>query len=139
MVDCVIATWARAGADTHHRLPRRRLRECTAPASCDYGRVIVLPSIVMPALESARPTRVEPWTIVMLTAATMLPRNLVVWPRVADVPTCQKTFFACAPPLRMTCELVLVVSAVPTWKTQRPLAGPASVTLPVSCADEVKQ
>ena len=46
------------------------------------------------------PVTAAPLFTVMLTAARMFPLKLQVVPRVAELPTCQKTFFAWAPPLR---------------------------------------
>ena len=69
----------------------------------------------------------------------MLPRNVVPVPRVAELPTCHHTFFAWAPPLSAIFALVPVVSVDPIWNTHTPLAGPASVTVPVTAMDDATQ
>lgn len=62
----------------------------------------------------------------------MFPANVVFVPSVAELPTCQNTFFDSAPPDMMTWLLPLAVVTVETiWKIQIPEAGPAKVRLPV--------
>ncbi len=50
---------------------------------------------------------------VMDVCARIVPTKLVVEPSVAELPTCQKTLHACAPPSRMTLALEAVVSVDP--------------------------
>ena len=53
-------------------------------------------------------------------------------PNVAELPTCQKTFFDNPPPAMMTWLLpVAVINVEPIWKIHTPVAGPDSVKLPV--------
>jgi hypothetical protein len=46
----------------------------------------------------------------------MFPENEEVVPRVAELPTCQKTLAGWAPLMRTTLLLVAVVSALAIWK-----------------------
>src|SRR5659263_729053 len=64
----------------------------------------------------------------------MLPWKDEVVPSVAEVPTCQKTLLAKAPPLRMTWRPAVVVSVDAIWKIQTPL--PESVRSPDDIASE---
>jgi len=78
---------------------------------------------------------------VKLTAdpARIFPRNFMPVPIVAKVPGAQYTLQA-LPPLAMTTWAVAVVRPVPTWNTQTPEDGPASVRMPVvRPAPELKQ
>lgn len=71
-----------------------------------------------------------PVVSVMLVRAMRLPWNLVAVPRVADEPTCQKTWHVCAPLVRRTTALLAVVSVLPILKMKTPL--PLSVSDPFS-------
>jgi hypothetical protein len=62
----------------------------------------------------------------------MVPTNLVVVPRVAELPTCQKTSHAWVESRTLTTELLAVVSLLPIWKIQGP--EPVRVRVPVSSA-----
>ncbi len=77
----------------------------------------------------------------MLVSARMSPWNDVVVPRVAEVPTCQKTLHADPELIRTTDEPVAVVSVLPILKMKTALGLPKalSVRMPVSCAEEEKQ
>jgi len=46
----------------------------------------------------------------------MLPLKSVVVPRVAELPTCQKTLQGCAPLISTTRALDAVVRVLPIWK-----------------------
>src|ERR1700676_165111 len=76
---------------------------------------------------SARPSSVTPVVIVIDFSARMLPLNDEYVPRGAELPTCQKTLQAVAPPSRVILLLLPVVSEDPIWK-MNPAAGlpPAS-------------
>src|SRR5687768_1285180 len=78
-----------------------------------------------------RPTICEPLFTVIDVAARMLPLKIVVVSSVADVPTCQKTFEAFAPPVRITCAPGPVVSVDPILKIKIAFGSPcaSSVTL----------
>src|SRR5205814_85487 len=78
-----------------------------------------------PLRARARPLRVAPFVKVMEVSATMFPLKVEDVPSVAELPTCQNTFLACVPPLRITCELVAVVSEDPTWKMKTAFASPS--------------
>jgi hypothetical protein len=74
--------------------------------------------------------------------ATTVPKKVLVAPNVADVPICQKTLPACAPPVRVTTADAAVVKVVAIWKTNMALGLPPalSVKVPVAkAAEEVKQ
>jgi hypothetical protein len=68
----------------------------------------------------------------MLVRAMIVPTKVVVVPRVAELPTCQKTSHACVGSITLTTALLAVVSVLPIWKTQGP--EPVSVSVPVSTA-----
>jgi hypothetical protein len=77
---------------------------------------------------------------VMLVLTSRVPTKVVSVPSVAELPTCQYT--PQGPPLiRATLEPVAVVSVLPTLKMKTAFGSPppSSVSVPVSCADEVKQ
>ena len=62
----------------------------------------------------------------------MFPWNTVVDPRVAELPTCQKTFLAWTPGPRMTWLLLAAVVRVDTiWKIKTLFALPVRVRFPV--------
>jgi hypothetical protein len=74
--------------------------------------------------------------------AMMVPLKMVLVPRVAEVPTCQKTLEAWAPPMRFTLLLVAaVVSVLPIWKmkTAFGLPLPLRVTVPVMPTEDELQ
>jgi hypothetical protein len=54
----------------------------------------------------------------------IVPTKTEVVPIVAELPTCQKTLDALAPPDRMTCRPDVVVSVDATWKTQTAFGSP---------------
>jgi hypothetical protein len=56
---------------------------------------------------------VAPLFRVMLVYARMFPSNAVVVPRVAELPTCQNTFESVKLLLKITEELLAVVSELP--------------------------
>ena len=55
-----------------------------------------------PFIASNLPSILEPVFIVIDVKASMFPLNEVPLPIVAELPTCQNTFLAKAPPLRIT-------------------------------------
>jgi hypothetical protein len=80
----------------------------------------------------------RPWTVAFVFAvidvkARMVPRNVVPTPRVAELPTCQKTLHGCAPLISSTLLLGAVMSVDPAWKTKIALGSPwaSSVSAPV--------
>ena len=85
-----------------------------------------------PVRANARPFRVAPVFTVMEAWAMMFPANVVLVPSVAELPTCQNTFFDKAPPARMTWLVPAAVVTVETiWKIHTPAAEPERVRLPV--------
>jgi hypothetical protein len=84
--------------------------------------------------------RVRPFTTVALVfsvidvKARMFPLKAVFVPRVAELPTCQKTLHAWVPLMRFTLLADAVVRVDPIWKMKTALGSPwpSSVTVPVS-------
>jgi len=74
---------------------------------------------------------------VMEISARMLPLKLVPVPKVAELPTCQKTLADVAPLISNTCELLAVIRVLPVWKMKAPM--PLRVSVPVKKAEESKQ
>ena len=70
--------------------------------------------------------------------ATTVPKKVLVAPKVADVPICQKTLPACAPLVRATTAEAAVVKVVAIWNTNLALGFPPalSVRVPVAKAAE---
>jgi hypothetical protein len=77
----------------------------------------------------------------MLVKARMLPTKKVPVPRVAELPTCQKTLQSTPPLITWTNALLAVVSVLPISKMKTALALPWAfkVKAPVNCADVEKQ
>jgi hypothetical protein len=78
----------------------------------------------------------------MACRARMVPLKVVPIPRVAELPTCQKTLEACAPPMRFTLLLLAaVISVLPIWKmkTAFGLPLPLRVTVPVMKTEDESQ
>src|SRR2546422_11403665 len=74
-----------------------------AVMSAGRGNPMTLESSVTAAVRAnSRPSTVAPVVTVMEAKARMFPLNTEPVPRVAELPTCQKTLAALAPPLRMT-------------------------------------
>lgn len=78
---------------------------------------------------------------VIEVSARMFPAKSVSVPRVAELPTCQKTRQGCAPLVTSTVALLAVVRVLPTWKmkTLSGLPRPSRVSWPVNWAEEAKQ
>ena len=76
--------------------------------------MVLLSSVTAPFLAKAEPHVMEaPVVMVMLVSARIFPANAVPVPRVAELPTCQKTFLSTSPLVKITAELLAVVSALP--------------------------
>src|SRR6185503_19977960 len=72
---------------------------------------ITLESSVTAAVRAlSRPSTIAPVITVMEAKAMMFPLNTEPIPRVADLPTCQKTLAALAPLLKITCRPDVVTS-----------------------------
>src|SRR6202035_764583 len=82
-------------------------------------------SVTAPFCAKALPqVMLAPLFRVMLVSARIFPANLVVVPRVAELPTCQNTFGSPRLLLKITAELLAVVSVLPIWKTNTALGLP---------------
>jgi hypothetical protein len=106
-------------------------------AHCD--RVMVLVSNVTAAFRaSTRPSTVAPVVTVIDVKARIDPLKLEAVPRVAELPTCQKTLQAWAPLTRFTLLADAVVSVEPAWKMNTAFASPwaSSVRAPVSPSED---
>lgn len=96
--------------------------------------IALLANVTAPVRANALPFSTAPVLTVTDDWARMVPLKVVLVPRVAELPTCQKTLDAEAPPMRFTVLLVdAVVSVVPIWKmkTAFGLPLPLRVTVPV--------
>ena len=92
------------------------------------GRLPPAPlNVTAPTWASALPSSVELAFIVIDEYAIMVPMKTEDVPRVAELPTCQKMFLACAPPVRMTLRPTPTVSVLAIWKTQTSFGPPSSV------------
>jgi hypothetical protein len=76
----------------------------------------LLSNVTAPVLAKALPWRTAPVPSEMDARARMFPENVEEVPRVAELPTCQKTLAALAPLMRTTLLLVAVVSPLAIWK-----------------------
>jgi hypothetical protein len=96
--------------------------------------IVLSSNVTAPLRASIRPLTVAPVFRVIEVRAMRVPTKLVVVPRVADEPTCQKTLHACAPFSSTTLLPEAVVSVEPAWrmKTAPALPPPLSVNAPVS-------
>jgi hypothetical protein len=107
----------------------------TTAAAAHVGTVMVLSlSVTAPVWARRRPSTLAPVFSVTDVSARMVPTNDVVVPRVAELPTCQKTLHACAPPSRTTELLEAVMRVDPAWKMKTEFGSPPpfNVTVPFS-------
>jgi len=107
---------------------------CVVAVQVQIGLVTLLVSSVTAAVRaSARPSTVVPVSSVMDASAIIVPLNTVPVPKVAELPTCQKTLHALAPSIRIIELADAVVSVEPIWKmnTESGLPIPFRVTAPV--------
>src|SRR5438477_537598 len=110
-----------------------------------YGRVIVLdwtvtaPEALPPAPANNLPLTMAPLFTVMETAARIFPLKTLVVPKVAELPTCQKMFFAWAPPLKtmLVAGSVVSVEAILKMKTAFALPWPSRVKIPWGPVPEI--
>ncbi len=84
----------------------------------------LLSSVTAPFSASNRPSIVAPVSAVMEVKARMFPLKSVYVPRVAELPTSQNTWQACAPPIRLTLLLDAVMKVDPAWIIQTALGLP---------------
>src|SRR6185503_18768341 len=114
------------------------LRELGVPAG--IGTPMILESSVTAAVRAnSRPSTVAPVVTVIEAIARILPLNTELVPSVAELPTCQKTFAAWAPPLKITCRPTVVVRVEPIWKMNTAFASPwaSRVRSPEEISSEV--
>src|SRR5207244_8788860 len=103
------------------------------------GSVMVLVSkVTAPVRANSRPSTAAPVVTVMEANARMFPLNTEPVPSVAELPTCQKTLAALAPPLRITWRAEVVVRVDAIWKMKTALASPwaSSVRSPEEISSE---
>src|ERR1700694_3052185 len=88
---------------------------------------------------NALPSSVAPVAIVMEAYAITVPLNAEYVPSVAELPTCQNTLAALAPPLRTTRPCDATVSPDPIWKMKTAFGLPLAsrVRSPVIASVEV--
>jgi hypothetical protein len=102
------------------------------PVVLHADSVMVLSSrLTWPFLANTRPFTLAPVCTVAEVNAKMLPTNVVSVPSVAELPTCQKTLHAWAPPMSLTVLFDEVIRVDPAWKMNTALAFPSRVTVPV--------
>src|SRR5438094_1321077 len=79
-----------------------------------------------------------PVVTVMEAKARMFPVNTEPVPKVAELPTCQKTLAALAPPLKITWRPDVVVRVEAIWKMNTAFASPraSSVRSPEEISSE---
>jgi hypothetical protein len=113
----------------------------TGGAAHEETVAVVESSVTAPLSASALPVNVAPVSKVTLARAITVPIKFVPVPRVAELPTCQKTSHRCAPPMSATEALLAVMRVLPIRKmkgaSELPLA--LRVTVPVSVAEDAKQ
>ena len=104
------------------------------PPLSQAGMVIVLVSnVTAPLRASSRPANVAPvWAEIEVRASTV-PTKVVVEPKVALLPTCQKTLQAWAPLTSDTTLEEAAPSVLPAWKmnTESGSSCPSRITVPV--------
>src|SRR2546421_12888875 len=103
------------------------------------GSVMLLVSKVTAAVRAnSRPSTAAPVVTVIEANARMLPLNTEPVPSVAELPTCQKTLAALAPPLRITWRAEVGVRVDATWKMNTAFASPwaSSVRSPEEISSE---
>jgi len=106
-----------AGGSAHAETAMVSLSRVTAPLSAT-------------APASNRPTTVALFPTVMVVCAITVPWRVELAPSVAELPICQKTLQAWAPPARTTELDAEVISVDPALKTQMSFALPLSVRGP---------
>ena len=101
---------------------------------------MVLVSIVTAPLSAmALPQRIVALVFkVMLWSARIFPANVVLVPRVAELPTSQYTPLFPPPLITFTVAALAVVSVLPIWNTKSAFELPreSSVRVPVNCAED---
>src|SRR4029450_3859753 len=75
-----------------------------APTAAVQRVTALLSSVTVPVCARRRPLTLAPVCRVMLVSARMFPTKVVVVPRVAELPTCQKALHAWPPLMTVTVE-----------------------------------
>ena len=85
-----------------------------APGVSEGGYVSVISSsVTAPVIANSLPPITTPVSAVIEDEARIFPRKVVLVPKVAELPTCQKIFAAWAPFSATTAEALAVVSVLP--------------------------
>jgi hypothetical protein len=79
--------------------------------------IVFVSRVTAPFCASTRPRMLAPLCMLMLVRARTFPTNEVPAKRSAELPICQKTLQASAPPINETDEPTAVVSVLPVLKT----------------------
>lgn len=100
-------------------------RKLGVPGNAVGIAVMVLASkATWPFCANARPSSVAPVFSVIEVYASMFPLMIESTSRVAELPTCQKTWQAVAPPLRITLRSTVVINVVGIWKMKTAFGSP---------------
>src|SRR5665213_890637 len=91
------------------------------------GKIALDSKVTAPVRANALPFSAAPVPRETDACARMVPTKIELALSVAELPTCQKTLAACAPPVRTTWLLTSAKSVLAIWKTQTPFAGPLRV------------
>jgi hypothetical protein len=97
--------------------------------------------VTAPLRARTLPATVVSVSRLMLVNARIFPTNVVLVPKVAELPTCQKSLQTCPPLMSRIDELLPVMSVLATLNIQTAsvLPAPSSVSAPVRAADDEKQ
>src|SRR5438309_10185664 len=88
--------------------------------------MVLLANETAPFCANARPSNVAPASNVIDVYASTLPLMIESPPKVAELPTCQKTWQAVAPPLRITLRATVVMNVDGIWKMKTALGSPCA-------------
>jgi hypothetical protein len=110
-------------------------------AAHEFTDTVFESRVTAPFSAIALPDEVVLVSSVTLVRAITVPMKLVPVPRVAELPTFQKTSHLCAPLMSDTEELLAVVRVLPIKKIKVASALPPAlrVSVPVMAADDAKQ
>nr|WP_254550049.1 hypothetical protein [Catellatospora tritici] len=78
--------------------------------------IVLLMRVTEPFRASSRPLTVAPLFNEIVVRAMMVPTNVVLVSRVAELPICQNTLQACAPLISATVLFGAVISVASVWK-----------------------
>jgi hypothetical protein len=80
---------------------------------------------------------VSPVSTEIAVEARMVPTKLEPELRVAELPTCQKTLQAWAPPVSLIVVPVSLTRVEPAWKMKTALESPFRVSVPPTSSEDV--